>query len=210
VTPEDPRVVGNRAAAQRAALQVLSSDGAAGLHVDRLALVSGVSRSTIYRHWPDMGTLVVAAFAEVMHSSGRDFAEPADDPSRALLDYLRDYARRLNDPTYPTVLVAIIEWSWRDGQFARAQAGTFDDTRSRAKAILQAGRSLGAFTTVLTFEEAVEAVVTPFLYRRHDLCCMISEHEIRALHARLPGQVWPPDGQQPQADPVTLSGLVAQ
>jgi AcrR family transcriptional regulator len=185
VTPADPRVAGNRAAVQRAALEVLSTDGAAGLSVDRLAQLSGVSRSTIYRHWPDMRTLVAAAFAEIMHASGGELIAPGDDPSRALLDYLRDYARRLNDPTYATVLVAIVEWSWRDPQFAQAQAGTFDDSRSRASAILLAGRSIGAFSSALSIEEAVEAVVAPFLYRRLVLRRLISERDIRRLHARL-------------------------
>lgn len=185
MTTADPRVVSNRAAVQRAALQVLSSDGAAGLTVDRLAQASGVSRSTIYRHWPDMRTLVAAAFAETMHSPGGMLVDPVEDASRALLEYLRDYARRLNDPMYATVLVAIIEWSWRDPAFAQAQAGTFDDTRSRARTILLAGRASGAFTSTLSIEEAVEAVVTPFLYRRVVLRRLISQREVRALHLRL-------------------------
>ena len=187
-TSRDPRVAGNRAAVQNAALQVLSSEGAAGLSVDRLAAVSGVSRSTIYRHWPDMRTLVAAAFEEIMHHSGGDLIEPGGDPSAALLDYLRDYARRLNDPTYATVLVAVIEWSWRDPQFAAAQASTFDDTRSRARTILLAGRAAGVFSSLLPIEEAIEAVVTPFLYRRLVLRRIISEREIRALHTRLTAQ----------------------
>ena len=188
LTSQDPRVVGNRAAVQQAALQVLSSDGAGGLSVDRLAQLSGVSRSTIYRHWPDMRTLAAAAFAEIMHQSGGDLADASHDPSVALLEYLRDYARRLNDPTYATVLVAVIEWSWRDPQFAAAQASTFDDTRSRAKSILLAGRAAGVFSSALSIEEAVEAVVTPFLYRRLVLRRIISEREIRALHTRLIAQ----------------------
>lgn len=185
MTAADPRVAGNRAAVQRAALQVLSTDGVAGLTVDRLAQLSGVSRSTIYRHWGDMRTLVAAAFAETMHTSGGELLAPGDDPRRALLQYLRDYARRLNDPIYATVLVAIIEWSWRDPQFAQAQAGTFDDTRSRARDILVAGRASGAFSSRLSLDEAIEAVVTPFLYRRLVLRRIIREREIRQLHARL-------------------------
>lgn len=182
---EDPRVAGNRAAVQKAALHVLSADGAAGLSVDRLAQVSGVSRSTIYRHWPDLRTLVAAAFEEIMHSPGSAIADPSDDPSAALLAYLRDYARRLNDPTYATVLVTIIEWSWRDPQFAQAQARTFDDTRSRARSILQAGRAAAVFGSTLSIDEAVESVVAPFLYQRLVLRRIISERQIRALHRRL-------------------------
>jgi hypothetical protein len=120
-----------------------------------------------------------------MHQSGGDLADTSNDPSVALLEYLRDYARRLNDPTYATVLVAVIEWSWRDPQFAAAQASTFDDTRSRAKTILLAGRASGAFSSVLSIEEAVEAVVTPFLYRRLVLRRTIGEQEVRSLHTAI-------------------------
>lgn len=185
---EDPRVSGNRAAVQKAALQVLSSDGAAGLTVDRLAEVSGVSRSTIYRHWPNIRTLVAAAFEEIMHASGGPDGDWQQDPSAALLEYLRDYARRLNDPTYATVLVTIIEWSWRDPQFAQAQARTFDDTRSRVRAILQVGRAAGVFRSSLSIDEAVEAVVAPFLYQRLVLRRIIGERQIRAVHRRLLAQ----------------------
>ena len=59
---EDPRVVQNRRAVHRAALKLLSTEGVGGLTVDRLAEASGVSRSTIYRRWPDVPALVVAAF----------------------------------------------------------------------------------------------------------------------------------------------------
>jgi AcrR family transcriptional regulator len=179
----DRRVAGNRSAVQQAALHILSTDGVAGLSVDRLAEISGVSRSTIYRHWPDMRGLVAATFAEIMHPT-----EPItdlSDPARALLAYLGDYANRLNQATYSTVLITILEWSWRDPEFARTQAQTFDDTRSRARAIVEAGRAARVFDTTLPIEDAVEAVVAPFLYRRLVLRRTITEREVRALHARL-------------------------
>lgn len=182
-TRTDARVVGNRYAVQHAALQVLRSDGVAGLTVDRLAELSGVSRSTIYRHWPDTRTLVVSAFAEILRPT-EPVAEVID-PVRALAEYLHDYARRLNDPLYATVLITILEWSWRDPEFARAHAATFDDSRSRARAILQAGRTLGVFDARLRLDEAVESVVAPFLYRRLVLRRTITGQEIRALHVRL-------------------------
>lgn len=181
----DARVVGNRRAVQQAALQVLQSDGVAGLSVDRLAELSGVSRSTIYRHWPDTRTIVVTAFAEILRAG--EPCESITEPVRALADYLHDYARRINDPLYATVLITILEWSWRDPDFARAHAATFDDSRSRARAILSAGRRLGVFDARLNLDEAVEAIVAPFLYRRLVLRRTITDKEIRALHARLTG-----------------------
>ncbi len=184
-TREDPRVAPNRRAVHRAALELLSSDGIGGLTVDRLADASGISRSTIYRHWPDLTVLVVSAFDEVVHEEADATDAAVDDPAIALLDYLRDYARRLNDPLYATVLVTIIEWAWRDPDFAAAHTRAFDVRRSRAKAILRAGRAAGVFATDVGVDEAVEAVVAPFLYRRLVLRRAITERDIRTLHARL-------------------------
>jgi AcrR family transcriptional regulator len=179
----DARVTGNRLVVEQAALRVLRSDGVGGLTVDRLAEVSGVSRSTIYRHWPDLRSVVLSAFSGLLRAGEAEV--DLADPERALSDYLHDYAGRLNDPQYASVLIAILEWSWRDPELARAYAAAFDDSRSRARAILQAGRTLGVFDTTLSLDEAIEAVVAPFLYRRLVLRRTISEAEIRALQARL-------------------------
>lgn len=179
----DRRVASNRRAVLEAALHVLSTDGVAGLAVDRLAELSGVSRSTIYRHWSDTRSIVAAVFREIMHASAP--APEITDPEQALLEYLRDYAKRLNRPSYATVLITILEWSWRDPEFAREHAGLFDDTRSHARTIVEAGRAAGVFGAALPIEEAVEAVVAPFLYRRLVLRHPISEREVRALHRRL-------------------------
>ena len=188
VRREDPRITGNRAAVHRAALQLLAVDGVSGLTVDRLAEFSGVSRSTIYRRWSDMRTLAADAFDGIVHSRADATVDPEDNPSAALTEYLRDYARRLNDPTYATILVTLIEWAWRDPEFAKVQAETFDDSRSRARRILTAGRAQGVFACSESIDDAVEAVVTPFLYRRLILRKTIGAHQIRSVHRRIVGR----------------------
>ena len=180
----DPRVARNRVAVHAAALDVLAAEGVSGLSVERLADVSGVSRSTIYRHWPDMRALIVAAFDDVVHAGAQQH-EPTGDTSADLLDYLRDYARRLNDPTYAAVIIAVIEWSWRDPAFAAAHGRAFDDTRSRAAGILRAGAASGQLRSELDVAAGVEDVVAPFLYRRLVLRRTITGRDVDSLHRRL-------------------------
>jgi AcrR family transcriptional regulator len=181
---QDPRVLRNRAAVHAAALETLAAQGASGLNVDRIAETSGVSRSTIYRHWPDMRALVVAAFDEVVHASSASL-EPTGDVEADLSGYLHDYARRLNDPTYTAVTIAIVEWSWRDPEFAAEHSRTFDDARSRAASILRAGVRSGRLRADLDVRAAVEDIVAPFLYRRLVLRRTITSREVEALHCRL-------------------------
>ena len=185
MSAEDPRITANRSAVHRATLAVLAADGIAGLSVDRLAEVSGVSRSTIYRRWPDLSALVVAAFDEIVHAEAVGDGALPRDAKQALLAYLRDYARRLNDPTYATVLMIITEWAWRDPAFARKHARSFDQSRSRAMRLVQAGRAEGVFRNDLDVDHAVEDIVAPFVYRRLILRRRISEAEVRRLHRRL-------------------------
>lgn len=182
---EDPRVTANRRAVHRAALEILSRDGTGGLTVDRLAEHSGVSRSTIYRRWPDLAALANSAFDEIVHEHTRVEITAARGPAQALLDYLRDYARRLNDATYSSVLMVITEWAWRDPAFARRHARSFDASRSMALRLVVAGKDAGTFRADLEVEQAVEDIVAPFVYRRLIQRQHISAREVRELHRRL-------------------------
>jgi AcrR family transcriptional regulator len=180
----DPRILRNRDAVHSAALRLLRTDGVGGLSVDRIADESGVSRSTIYRHWPDIAVLIVSAFDRVVHDDGKR-GPLTGDTGVDLLTYLTDYARRLNDPVYSAVLIAIIEWSWRDPSFADVHARTFADSRSRAAGLLAAGVGSGALRADLDIGQGVEDLVAPFLYRRLILHRTITKRDIQTLHHRL-------------------------
>jgi AcrR family transcriptional regulator len=176
-------VAANRRAVHDAAMRLLARHGIAGLTVDRLADVSGVSRSTIYRHWPDPRELAVEALEGVLRTEPTSLRAAPEDPASALLAYLRDYARRLNDETYATMLVTIIEWAWRDPDFARRHTHTLEDARSRAMKVVRDGRAAGLFRPDIDLNEAVEAVVSPFLYQRLVRRKRISDRDVRRLHA---------------------------
>lgn len=178
----DARYERSRASVHEAVCAVLVADGLSGLTADRLAAQSGVSRSTIYRNWPDLAALACEVFDELMHR------EPVDvdgDPSAVLLDYLRDYARRLNDPTYVAVLVALIEGSLRDEAFADVQQRAFSQSRSRAATIVRRAQRAGYVRPGLDVPSCVEDLVAPFLYRRLVTRARITNRQVRDLHADL-------------------------
>ena len=58
----DARYERSRIAVHDAVCAVLVAEGLSGLTVDRLAAQSGVSRSAIYRNWPDMAALACEVF----------------------------------------------------------------------------------------------------------------------------------------------------
>lgn len=159
----DARYERSRAAVHEAVCSLLVSDGLSGLTVDRIAEESGVSRSTVYRNWPDMAALACEVFDELMH---REPVDVSGDPATALHDYLTDYARRLNDPVYTAVLVALIEGSARDDAFAEVHTRVFSQTSSRAEGIVRRGQESGLIGADRDVEACVEDMVAPFLYRR--------------------------------------------
>jgi len=178
----DVRVQRSRSAVHDAVCSVLVADGLSGLTVDRLAAESGVSRSTIYRNWPDMSALACDVFDEMMH---RDAIDLSSDSSSGMRDYLVDYARRLNDPTYIAVLVALIEGSSRDSAFADVHRRVFSQTRSRAAAIVRRAQADGLVDSTLDVQHCVEDLVAPFLYRRLVTQVRITARQVDELHATL-------------------------
>ena len=178
----DARYERSRAAVHEAVCSVLVAEGISGLTADRLAEESGVSRSTIDRNWPDMAALACEVFDELMHR------EPVDlegDPSEAMLDYLSDYARRLNDPVYTAVLVALIDGSTRDDAFADVHRRAFSQNRSRAAAVVHRLQQADLVEADRDVHQCVEDMVAPFLFRALVLQQRITVGQIRDLHGDL-------------------------
>jgi len=178
----DARYERSRAAVHSAVCSVLVTEGISGLTVDRLADESDVSRSTIYRNWPDMAALACEVFDELMH---REPVDISGDWTAALHDYLADYARRLNDPVYTAVLVALIEGSSRDEAFADVHRRAFSQSRSRAGEIVRRGQAAGGIGASRNVQQCVEDMVAPFLYRRLVTQRRITRAHVARLHADL-------------------------
>lgn len=181
----DPRIAQTRSQVHAATLAIIAESGVRAATVERIADRAGVSRSTVYRRWPDLPRLYYEAFA---HLARRSSPQPTGDADRELLHYLEDYADRLNDPTYGSVLVALIEAAWRDPALAELRRRVFDEGSSRAAMILRAGVRAGRLRADLDLRAALDAVVAPFLYRRLVEQRTITPADVRRVHADVLGR----------------------
>ncbi len=116
---EDPRPAQTRELVLQAARMILVSEGQAAVTPTRLVEMSGVARSTIYRHWPDAAAIIADAMSldrqdAMLHSSG--------DPGRDLRTYLGQLREVLESPA-GAIIVAQAEVAERDDQAARTLAG---------------------------------------------------------------------------------------
>jgi AcrR family transcriptional regulator len=174
----DPRVVQTRRAVYAATLEVIAESGVQAATVERIADRAGVSRSTVYRRWPSLAQLYYAAFDTLARRSPQ---EVHGDTSTELLHYLQDYADRLNDDTYCSVLVALLDAAWRDQELAEVRGKLFDQRSSRAAAIVDAGIASGRLRPDLDRRQALDAIVAPFLYRRVVEQQQLSSSDVRRL-----------------------------
>ena len=100
-TPDaaNPRVRRTRERILAAARELLSEVGPAGLTYSLLAERAGVTRQTLYRHWPGRPALLLGL---ILEGADGGYPEPGTDPGAvaaawlaSLRDGLRDRARRI-------------------------------------------------------------------------------------------------------------------
>lgn len=178
----DPRVAQTRSQVFQATLEVIAEHGIQQATVERIAERSGVARSTIYRRWPSLATLYCEAFAQVARRS----SPPArGETSAELMAYLRDYADRLNDRDYSSVMIALLDAAWRDPELAKVRKELFSERTSRVAAIFAVGVRAGTIRPDVDIAEAMDAAEAPFLYRRIVDDKLITERDVDRLHADL-------------------------
>lgn len=93
-----------------AALDLLLSEGAAALTPQRLHGITGVARTTIYRHWPTPRDFLAALIAVAPHPAPEPTGDPIGD-LRAEVDSLCD---RLRDKPVAAFLRALVTASATD------------------------------------------------------------------------------------------------
>jgi TetR/AcrR family transcriptional regulator, regulator of autoinduction and epiphytic fitness len=174
----DPRVVQTRARVLQATYRLLAEHGLAGATVEKVSDYSGVSRSTIYRHWPNPSELYLEALTSP--ETGSPYQGPSSgDLSADLHTYGQHLADRLNDPVYAAAFASLVAEAKRDPSYAAAQQ-RFISERSRelVRMIREAVRR-GDLRADLDPKEAAHAFIGPFTYD-----CFLLQRRISRARAR--------------------------
>ncbi|MFF3883643.1 hypothetical protein [Streptomyces sp. NPDC001914] len=179
-----------------AALDLLLAEGAGALSPQRLHSVTGVSRSTIYRHWPAPRD-VLAALIEVAPRPGPALTGVPRADLHAAVDALCD---RLRDKPVSGFLHAIVAAAAWDSAMAELRHRYVDDLLAPFRAAL-----VPTGLTVAAREDAVSEIVSPLLLDtllldRHP-ARMRAHHTVdRILDAASLGPLLPP-GPGPHHSP---------
>ncbi len=125
--------------------------------IDAVVRASGVSKSTIYRHWPSREVLVLEAFAH--QTNLRTRVSDSGDAFADLRTYLSKLAVRLDFDGAASTVAGLIGDALTDEEFARMFRATMvRDRRHTFAAIIRLGQQRGQIRSDVDVEIVVDAL----------------------------------------------------
>jgi AcrR family transcriptional regulator len=166
MTTVDPRIERSRAAILAASAAILYEEGWEGLTQEKVAVRAGVGRSTVYRHWPARGVLLVDTINLVglaMHS------ELSGDLRRDLIDELDRYRILISGPTVGGLLAALAHGARTDPDLEQAMNRTTAFHVTPARNAVEQAIHDGVLDSATNPDQAVAQLFGPITF-----CVLIS------------------------------------
>lgn len=162
-TPRTSRSDEARRKAMVAATELIVERGVGNLSIEEVAARSGVAKTTIYRHWPERGSLILDAVrSHFEHIGAPDTGSLRGDLTAYFgLMHRRDLSGRVGD-----IMPCIIEAAGRDPEMAEL-VDRFGQERERGLTrILERARERGELTTDVDTETLMGVIVGPIVFHK--------------------------------------------
>jgi TetR/AcrR family transcriptional regulator, regulator of autoinduction and epiphytic fitness len=160
----DPRVERSRLVIRRAALEELAEVGYGAFAIESVAHRASVSRSTIYRHWPDKLTLIADAF-ETFHEHLVPSVETGT-PRERVERLVQHVAEIVVDSLFSVCIPALIEGAERDALVREFHHQYSAERREELVAIISEGIANGDWPRHTNPQLAAQALLGVIFYRR--------------------------------------------
>src|SRR5215472_18884726 len=121
---DNPRVRRTRERILAATRELLAEGGPAGLTYSLLADRAGVTRQTLYRHWPAKSGLLVDL---ILEGNDGPYPEPGTDPAVVAAEWLASLRAGLRDPARAAAVLAVTAQAGTDQDSAQALAQLMAD-----------------------------------------------------------------------------------
>lgn len=160
--PVDPRIARSRAKVLDAATELMVESGPRAVTVDAVSERSGVSKSTMYRHWDSRQALLV----DVMRANMPDIAPPDEslpfgDALRALV---RAVANELSDPHWRRILPALLSLRQQQPELDALAEDDHAGKLSVLAAIMARGAAAGDVPDDVDLELASQVLIGPVVF----------------------------------------------
>ena len=180
---EDPRLAATRTLALDAALSILQDDGVLAVTHASISAKTGISRSTLYRHWPKLESLRNDAFLRAATSPV--FTPKTNGPLRADLAWmLGNLLTALNETPWGQVAPQVIAVAATDKQARTVIDDFMNDRIVSVEAVFTAAEERGELRENAPVRQLVEmAIAVP--YFRKLVAGLPLDHEWLDAHVDL-------------------------
>lgn len=184
--PTDPRAVRTRRRVLDAAAHLLAERGVDATSMDAVATAAGISRSTLYRHWPERLPLLLEAIehlGEPYRREGAGASRPGEGLVEALQRHIGGLGDGLRSPEWGAVAADLAAAADRDPDLAEVHGRYVVARRETVIARLREARDRGEVPAATDLDWAVSVLVGPLYYHRLILHRPMTEDEV-AEHVR--------------------------
>jgi AcrR family transcriptional regulator len=176
----DVRVERTVAKVLAAANRLLETEGLASVTFGRVSRETGVSRTTLYRHWSNPSELISEAWARVAPSNRVSHTSMLEDDLVAVFRAVRDV---VESPTMRRSLPALLVAAQRDPVISSLHAQFVRDRRQPIVERLRAAVAEGDIRADADPELLVDLLSGPIFYRQLLRRTRTSDRDVRAMVA---------------------------
>lgn len=185
----DPRVARTKAHVLAVAGELIAEGGREGFSIDAVARRAEVARTTIYRHWPDLGALVLDTFMAMGHAVPlqTDTGSVRDD----LVVLYTSLAMGLTESCVGRALPSMLDMTRRDESLRPVHRDFIAERRHPSLDAIRRGVERGELPADIDAERLVDRLAGPVFYRHlvvqepytaRDIECLVDD----VLAGRLP------------------------
>ncbi|MGH9215374.1 MAG: TetR/AcrR family transcriptional regulator [Acidimicrobiales bacterium] len=184
----DARVERTVAKVLAAAHRLLETEGLGSVTFGRISRESGVSRTTLYRHWSSPSELISEAWARVAPSNHVSHSPELEDDLVEVFRAVRDV---VESSTMRRSLPALLVAAQRDPVISSLHARFVQDRRQPIVERLRAAIADGQIRADADPELLVDLLSGPIFYRQLLRRTRTSDDDVRAMVAAALGSVRP-------------------
>jgi len=159
---EDPRLDATRSHALEAALKLLQEEGVLAVTHSTVSKETGISRSTLYRHWPKLEQLRNAAFARA--TTGPEYMPQTNGPLKADLTWIfGKLMTALNETPWGKIAPQVIAVAAIDEQTRRLMSQWIEDRKGDVGSVFVAAEARGELRKDAPIQQLIEmAIAVPY------------------------------------------------
>jgi AcrR family transcriptional regulator len=161
----DPRVERTHAAVVEAACELLLVDGPSAVTHVNVAAAAGVSRSTVYNHWPTRESLLRVAI-ESIHDDAPTAADLTGDLRGDLGTLFDPLARDLADDQRAAMIATMMQRVLFDPEVVAIRDEFLTEFTDMVAEVLRDGIADGALRPDLDVDQALVSLIGACLFRR--------------------------------------------